>query len=517
MVFHVPFGQSPSRQAQTALLITCAFCFYSLIPAQTRGRVVDGRGHPLAGATVVSTARHIKTTADIDGRFDLGGAVLAQVPPEKTVDNCRIHGGKILLYLTAPAFFSMEIFNLSGERIKAGCKRWLRSGSHTFDALQESRVASSVYILKLSIGKTTIYAPVISGVKRSFFRASVAFSALQRHEFLAKMNSGLQDTLEVSLDGFETTRMPMDSLGNIDTIALNTYSYQTEFYNGTYKISSDSITIVKRRLDTVETYCAYPCDSTGRCVDSVGEPLGDIMVKYQFYPPETLTWKYFLNYDTLCFVIETDTCFDYQWDGISSWCADTMDHRVDRLWLFTRTSPGRGLEGTWAHPRYSYRVTRGIIDSITKDYFDTSSAHDNKPWKENNKLLILDNGKYYERAFSSFSFAEGLIKDRQTCESPIPLNSNTGLQIDSCWLDISITPINATTVCLHGNVSGDSVIVNRLANNDLVLTSPLSGNIPGIMPANPTVCPDTAGWSWYFDFKVRNPGPWNRHQEPVSE
>lgn len=509
---HAPSRHYLCSQSRVVLFVSFVLCFYSLIPAQLRGRIVDGRGHPLAEATVVTTATHMKTTSDIEGRFDFG-TMRARFESGSKSDFIRLRGKKILLYLKESSFFSLEVFTLSGERIDAGFKRWLPRGSHEFDALRNDKLSSSVYILRIKIGKTTICSPIISGITRNFFAASAAFTSSGKNESLAKMNSGLDDTLEVSLDGYETTRIPLDSTGNFDTIALNTYSYATRFYNGTYQVKGDSLMILKKLLDTLQVACY--CTATWLRADGSDSCGGYWLDSTHIITPETTTTKYSVIADTLRFFYDPDTCLHpvYPIEYPILVCTDTTPFIANYCVSYTRKNPGTGLEGAWEHPQVSHQVIVGTIDSLKLEQYRMSDSLDTYgDWKISNELLIFNNGNYYERASCTLTFSEGMIKDLQLRDGTFPDNPmglNLGLKLSS-ELDISITEIDSTTVCVYGNKSGDSIIVKRLPNDDFILTSALSGNMPQLMKANPESCPDTAGWGWYFNFKAKNFIPYSQ-------
>ncbi len=162
---------------------------------------------------------------------------------------------------------------------------------------------------------------------------------------------------------------------------------------------------------------------------------------------------------------------------------------------FSRTGSGSGIEGKWSFSDVEYTVTEG---SLTEDEKEEVEALLFLYRAEMNMDVEISNGqiKIYYLDSDDTAAADMFIMEWNGEYYDDPSYS------DSAEYDITVTKVDASTVQLKGNKTGETVTI-ALSKEKETYSSSDPENETGTYYDEPVTCPNEVP-GWYYDFLYNN-------------
>jgi hypothetical protein len=175
------------------------------------GKVMDAYANGLAGAKVHLQRNNGEAISDASGRFALNATpVLPSRMSGYSGSSPQFANGFFNLTIREPFRVSVDLFTLDGRHVATTFNQHLLPGGYSIDPFGGIRT-TQLYIARMCIGSREFsYRVPLIDWKRSRSRQSPELAAGARGICLKK-SAAVFDTLQVSLDGFDTASIPVEN------------------------------------------------------------------------------------------------------------------------------------------------------------------------------------------------------------------------------------------------------------------------------------------------------------------
>jgi hypothetical protein len=196
--------------------------------------------------------------------------------------------------------------------------------------------------------------------------------------------------------------------------------------------------------------------------------------------------------DTVEFAISGSTLFHFN----PSFTSDSGGATLRQRLIFSRSSSGSGLVGSWVYTDADYQVLSGALTSGEKAELDDllKRIRPNPSLKKTTLVFTRDSVSRYEESRTADIF----INQWNTS-----FGEDTDLP-DSALYEVSVKALDAKTVELNGKRTGETVRIAIRENGDRVYTSSVAGHGEFRYFVIPIACPQVFYPNWFLEFEQAN-------------
>ena len=224
------------RSTLTTFALTSIFSFvtFSAPNITISGKVIDPYGKGLAEAKVKLIRNGTSVTTDSIGsfKFDATSAVYSTKKPYQGARPLFSKGVLSFRIDNSLQKVKIDLFNINGKHIETVFDKQMLPGTYTLQPLSNCKTAQ-LKVMRVVIGETVfIYSIPVSAFENIQKKWGDAVAAGLEHSLTAK-SFAVFDTLQVSLNGYNSSKLPVDNPDGYYEITLTpvgTTAGRTDFY-----------------------------------------------------------------------------------------------------------------------------------------------------------------------------------------------------------------------------------------------------------------------------------------------
>ncbi|MFC1760724.1 carboxypeptidase-like regulatory domain-containing protein [Planctomycetota bacterium] len=204
--------------------------------ASITGTVTSTSGNPVSDATVKLLEHTMSDTTDAHSKYELTDQLVGIANLQGEHSLLRLSAGVLTIQMRNTENLTIEIFDLSSQKLAIPVKGTLQRGNHVFN-LNDTFAPSSINLLRITRNDqiNTYKVLGISPFQLKFFSGMLAKGAADY-------------TLEASASGYVTKQIPITSLTGVYDIVLTSIAASAKLF---YDASDSAISFSARHLKKV--------------------------------------------------------------------------------------------------------------------------------------------------------------------------------------------------------------------------------------------------------------------------